>query len=159
MKNLFFSAIAVIALVSCEVNDDKTNPSKPIFTSHAQQNLWEKLWYDGKAEISTYDVQQARYKDIHPGKTVLIFVTEDFLTDKQVKNESNETKNSTTVLKTNIVRHFNTGVYDYSIMSSVFTPIDKNKYPKTLKVTTSSQDGSPSPRRNCRWRPRKHVAE
>ena len=140
MKIIFICTIAFVALASCEVTDDKTNASKPILTSHAQQNLWENLWYDGNAEISTYDVQQARYKDIHPGKTVLIFVTEDFLTDRQVKNESNKTKHSTSVLKTNIVRHFNTGIYDYSIMSSIFTPIDKKKYPKTLKVTTSSQD-------------------
>ena len=49
-------------------------------------------------------------------------------------------KASTSVLKTNLIRKFETGVYDYSIMTSVFTPVDQRAFPHTLKITTSSQD-------------------
>lgn len=97
-------------------------------------------WYQGKAEINSYNLEQARYSDVHPGEAVLIFVSEDFLTDKQVKNDNYTNKNSTPILKNNFLRKFTTGIYDYSIMTSVFTPADTKQFPKTTKVTISSQD-------------------
>jgi len=100
----------------------------------------DKYWYQGKAEISHYALQQNRYKDIHEGEAVMIFVTEDFLTDKQVKNDQYQNKNSIPILKNNIVCKFPTGIYDYSMMTSVFTPINTQKYPRTMKVTATSQE-------------------
>ncbi|MEN0003125.1 MAG: hypothetical protein AAF798_03240 [Bacteroidota bacterium] len=100
----------------------------------------DKYWYEGKAEISRYELSQNRYRDVHPGQAVLIFVTEDFLTDKQVKNDNYRNPNSVPILKTNLIRTFPTGIYDYSIMTSVFTPVGKADYPNTLKVTTTAQD-------------------
>jgi len=43
-------------------------------------------------------------------------------------------------MKLNHVRKFNTGIYDYSIITSTFTPINVNKHPFTLKATTSIQE-------------------
>ena len=97
-------------------------------------------WYQGKAELNTYDLQQIRYGEVHPGQVSLIFVTEDFLTDEQVKNDNYSNPNSTPVIKTNLLRRFTTGIYDYSAMTSVFTPTDLGTQPHTLKVTTSVQD-------------------
>jgi hypothetical protein len=71
---------------------------------------------------------------------VSVFVTEDFLTEKQVKNEYYQNPNSTWILKNIQLRKFNTGVYDYSLFTSVFTPIDRKKFPKSLKVSASSQE-------------------
>jgi hypothetical protein len=117
---------------------------------HSQSNLVPKIdsrefaakWYQGLAEITSYDLQQSRYGEMHPGEAVIIFVTEDFSKSKQVKldNPENDEHDALTVLKMNAVRSFNTGVYQYNIMQSVFTPISYDKYPKTLKVTASSQD-------------------
>jgi len=100
----------------------------------------DAYWYQGKAEISTYELSQNRYRDLHPGKAILIQVTEDFLTDAQVKNDRYRNPKSTGVLKTNFIRHFTTGIYDYSIMSSAFTPVKTADWPFTLKTTTSVQD-------------------
>ncbi|THH39941.1 hypothetical protein [Neolewinella litorea] len=99
-------------------------------------------WYQGEAELNVYDLQQARYGEIRQGQAVLIQVTEPFLAGAQVKDEGNGTDGgaSTTVLKTNLIRRFVTGIYDYSLMTSVFTPTEGQAYPRTLKVTTSSQD-------------------
>ncbi len=97
-------------------------------------------WYQGTAELSTYRLQQARYGELRDGQAVLIQVTEDFLTDEQVKNDTYENPRSAPVLKTNLIKRFTTGLYDYSIMSSVFTPTNAAAQPRTLKVTTSSQD-------------------
>ncbi|WP_116125900.1 hypothetical protein [Lewinella sp. IMCC34183] len=98
-------------------------------------------WYRGEAELSVYDLEQARYGELREGEAVLIQVTEPFLVGRQVKDEGGGTgEASTTVLKTNLIRRFVTGIYDYSLMTSVFTPTDGQAYPRTLKVTTSSQD-------------------
>ncbi len=97
-------------------------------------------WYQGKAEISSYQLEQARYGEIHAGNAVLIFVTEDFNIDKQVKKESPSRDETTGVLKLNTIRKFPTGLYDYSIMSSIFMPVDTEKYPHVPKMNTSSQD-------------------
>jgi|AntRauTorckE5430_2_1112549.scaffolds.fasta_scaffold05439_3 hypothetical protein len=116
-------------------------PAKTVAFTFAKQNpALSDYWYQGKAEISRYDLQQNRYQDVHPGEAVAIFVTEDFLTDKQVKNDNYSNPNSTPVLKTNLLRKFPTGIYDYSIMTSVFTPTKVAEYPQTLKVSTTAQD-------------------
>lgn len=97
-------------------------------------------WYNGQAEISRYQLNQAQYGAVNPGEAVLIFVTEDFRTDTQVKLESDAKERATSVLKLNSIRRFVTGIYDYSLYSSVFTPINTKKYGHSLKVTMSSQD-------------------
>ncbi len=98
-------------------------------------------WFKGKAEISTYTLQQAQYGAIHPGEAILIFVTEDFRTDIQVKSEDEKNRSkSTPVLKLNAIHRFVTGIYDYSMYTSVFTPIDRKLFPQSLKVSTTSQD-------------------
>jgi len=97
-------------------------------------------WTQGKAEVNVYELSQNRYKENHPGQLVSVFVTEDFLTDKQVKNERYTHPNSTWILKNIQLKKFTTGVYDYSLFTSVFTPINRVAFPKTLKVTASSQE-------------------
>ena len=121
-----------------------TSAAPPIAIGDAPKILFggelPTYWYQGTAELSTYRLQQARYGELRDGQAVLIQVTEDFLTDKQVKNDAYESPNSAPVLKTNLIKRFTTGLYDYSIMSSVFTPTNAAEFPRTLKVTTSSQD-------------------
>ncbi|RME95283.1 MAG: hypothetical protein D6772_13425 [Bacteroidetes bacterium] len=100
----------------------------------------DKYWYQGAGEITTYALTQNRYNALHPGEAILIFVSEDFLTDKQVKNEQYQSGSSTPIFKLNAIQRFRTGIYDYSLMTSVFTPVKTNEYAKTLKVTHSGQD-------------------
>ena len=96
------------------------------------------FWFSG-AEISSFELSQSRYGKNHPGHAELIFVTEPFLVDKQVKDESGK-GNSTNVLKLNALTTFNTGLYSYRTMTSTFRPIDLKKFPHALKSTTSIQD-------------------
>jgi hypothetical protein len=98
------------------------------------------IWYQGKAEISTFALKQNRYNAIHEGEVVQIFVSEDFLTDKQVKNDRYVNPNSVPILKNNSVRRFTTGLYDYSIFTSVFTNVKTRGDVATLKANMSSQD-------------------
>ncbi|HEV8231376.1 MAG TPA: hypothetical protein VGQ75_03440, partial [Thermoanaerobaculia bacterium] len=98
-----------------------------------------KYWYQGKAELTRYKLDQARYGEMHPGEAVLIFVTEPFLPDKQVKLERGDPSKGISVLKLNFVRKFFTGIYPYSLMTSTFTPVDFART-RTLKVASESQE-------------------
>jgi hypothetical protein len=143
MKYLLFLFLFLIACKPISNNQlevAEASPINKIESSFTLNDNFQKYWYQGKAEISRYELSQNRYGDNHPGEAIHIFVTEDFLTDKQVKNDRYKNKNSISVLKNNMIRQFSAGIYDYSMMTSVFTPIDRNLHPNTLKITTSSQD-------------------
>ena len=103
---------------------------------------FKDYWYSGNAEITSYKLEQARYGEIHKGYAVLIFVTEDFSKSKHVKLDDpySNKEDAVRILKLNLVKKFNTGVYRYSIMESVFTPVNSDKFPDTLKLTSSSQE-------------------
>lgn len=116
-------------------------PAAPPAPSPASTPEFRAYWFGGKAELNTYRLDQAQYGASRMGEAVLVFVTEDFRTDRQVKSESDASKElAIPVLKTNYIRRFVTGVYDYSLFTSVFTPIDSPKFPNTLKVSTSGQE-------------------
>ncbi len=96
-------------------------------------------WNDGKAEISSYTLQQSRYGELHEGEATMIFVTEPFSKSKQVKLDNYKNyKDKVEVLKLNAVRKFNTGIYPYSTMTSIFSPYESSG--QALKVSTSVQE-------------------
>lgn len=99
-------------------------------------------WYKGEAELNTYQLDQSRYGEMRQGKAVMVFVTEDFSKSRHVKLDDPEKdwKDKVSVMKLNHLRRFVTGIYDYSMMLSVFTPVDIKEYPHSLKTTTTSQD-------------------
>ena len=109
----------------------------PVCACRANEAI-SSFWFNG-AEINRYNLDQSRYGRQYPGHAELIFVTEPFLTQKQVKNEY-DNQPSTDVLKLNALRTFNTGIYSYRTMTSTFRPIDLENYPHALKTTTSVQD-------------------
>jgi hypothetical protein len=110
----------------------------PLVANPAPQDF-KQYWYQGKGELTRYSLEQARYGEIHKGDAVLIFVTEPFLSDKQVKLESGKSSAAVSVLKLNLTKKFFTGIYPYSMMTSVFSPVDFQKH-RTLKVTSSTQE-------------------
>ncbi len=98
---------------------------------------FKKYWYAGEAEITSYKLKQARYGEIREGNSVLIYVTEPFHNQKQVKADGNNPDNIP-VLKLNSTKNYLTGIYPYSIMSSSFYPVHDNSH--ATKVTFSSQE-------------------
>ena len=127
-----FIFILLLVITTC-------SPEKKLIVFSQSQNF-KDYWYQGKAELTRYELEQARYGEIHKGHAVLVFVTEDFLPDKQVKLEHGKSENSTSVLKLNFVRKFVTGIYPYSILTSIFTPVDQINWKHTLKVSNSDQE-------------------
>jgi hypothetical protein len=68
-------------------------------------------------------------------------VTEDFSTEKLVKlDEPEKTGDKVWVLKMNMTKNFVTGIYPYSMMLSVFTPVSGDGKEKTVKADCSSQE-------------------
>lgn len=100
----------------------------------------QAYWSDGLAELSKFDLTQYRYGEARQSELIQVFVAEDFLVDKQVKNESYTNDNSTRVLKRIETRNFNTGIYTYNVYASSFTAFNQSKYPHTLKISASSQE-------------------
>lgn len=131
-------AFAAIVAFSAYLVNNGCAPEYNIRPYNPSQDM-KDYWYQDKAELDRYELEQARYGEIHKGYAILVFVKEDFLRDKQVKLEHGSSKNALPVLKLNRIRKFATGIYAYSIMTSVFTPFDLKNNP-TLKVSNSNQE-------------------
>jgi hypothetical protein len=101
---------------------------------------WGKYWFQGNAEISSFDLEQYRYGEPRKGEAVLIFVTEEFSRKNQVKLDQPEKAGSDkiSVIKMHQTRDFVTGIYPYHMMLSAFTPTKEKS--QSLKMTASSQE-------------------
>lgn len=97
-------------------------------------------WGDGKAELNGYRLTQPRYGEKRAGTAVLVYVTEDFSDSLRVKAEPGRHPPTDVypVLKLNAVRDFQTGIYDYNVMTSVFARVAPG-WP-LAKLSFSSQE-------------------
>ncbi|WP_339875554.1 septum formation inhibitor Maf [Olleya marilimosa] len=139
-----FSALLILSCKDQLKTDTKTTYNQvesvtektklPAFKTNKQFNDY---WYSGQAEITSYQLEQSRYGEIRTGTAVLVFVTEPFLKNDQVKADQNNPSNIN-VLKLNATKKFNTGIYPYSIMQSTFYPVANNQH--ALKVSASVQE-------------------
>ncbi|MCK0145509.1 septum formation inhibitor Maf [Arenibacter sp. F26102] len=121
--------------VSLIANDAKMSNTATIKNQLSEE--FKSYWYAGKAEITSYKLEQARYGELRDGNAVLIYVTEPFLASKQVKAD-NSNPDNVSVLKLNSTKKFLTGIYPYSIMNSSFYPVADNQH--AIKLTSSVQE-------------------
>jgi hypothetical protein len=79
-------------------------------------------WKSGLAELSSYAATTRRYGELRSAEAVLVFVYEEIDDKTRIKVETGRVPASrrVPVLKLNHVIKFNTGIYDYSVMTSVF---------------------------------------
>ena len=103
-------------------------------------------WSDSRAELDGYRLTQPRYGEPRPGEAIMVWVTEGFSAHKHVKLDHPEKagEDSVTVMKLNLIRKFVTGIYDYSLMTSVFSPVVFPPAPSSaetpLKISFTSQE-------------------
>ena len=96
-------------MTSCSVTEKKTGVAGTTQPEHREIGQdFNDYWHSGKAEITSYKLTQARYGEIHEGHAALIFVTEQFLSNEQVKADS-ESKDNIPVLKLNSTKNFQYG--------------------------------------------------
>lgn len=127
---LFISTISFTSKI--QHHQEKSNSDHTTQKHHA----FDKYWKEGKAEVSSYKLEQARYGEIHEGTASLIFVTEPFSPHKFVKSDQQQ-KTDISVLKLNQTKKFTTGIYPYSMMTSSFFPVDSAH---SIKISSSSQE-------------------
>lgn len=138
IKIIPIAMILTAVVGACNQSAMSQNESTGLYDSEA----FKSYWYAGKAEVNAYNLDQSRYGENRQGKAMLIFVTEAFSKSKQVKLDNPEAvdDDKVTVMKLNYTKNFVTGIYPYSMMLSSFTPVSRNQFPNTLKVTMTSQE-------------------
>ncbi len=132
-KILFLVSVSIFFITTAGYSFETST-----FGTYSYQQF-RKYWFSGKGEISRFSLEQARYGEIHKGDAVLVYVTETMNPAKQVKADT-PGPGDVPVLKLNAVRKFFTGMYPYSVMTSVFSPVDAQKYPLPLKISASTQE-------------------
>lgn len=90
----------------------------------ASQAFWTH-WGDGKAELSGYRIETPRYGEKREGHVALIYVTEALDRRTLVKDDTGSVPEPERlhVIKLNHTLKFQTGIYPYSVMTSVFAPV------------------------------------
>jgi hypothetical protein len=141
MKKAIILTIA-FTLLSCNQRPEDQETFKPVekkekAPARELSREFKDYWYDGKAEISSYDLRQSRYGELREGTAIMIYVTEPFDAKDEVKADQQDESNIP-VLKLNKTHNFNTGIYPYSIMSSTFLPLDEQV--NALKISSSIQE-------------------
>ncbi len=143
----FYAVVMILGLLtSCKEQktskdlahnvDKRSEISLPLEAKEPSPEF-KNYWYAGEAEVSSYQLEQARYGEIRKGHAVLIYVTEDFLPEEQVKADRHHTSN-VSVLKLNTTKKFFTGIYPYSIMQSTFFPVSNDDH--AIKISSSMQE-------------------
>jgi len=136
----FFLTLVFLQLpVACGSGNPESSPKQEDLVVSDQ---FRDYWFKGTAEISGYRLEQARYGEMRSGEAVLVFVTEPFSKSKGVKLDNAEIAGSdrVDVLKLNFTRNFITGIYPYSVMSSIFTPVSTDRYNPSLKSVSTCQE-------------------
>ena len=112
-----------------------------LFGAHAAGAAeFDTWWHDGKAELDGYRLTVSRYGQDRKGTAVMVFVTEPFSASKHVKVDdyrNADPSDTFDALKLNLVRDFQTGIYDYNTMVSVFV---RSQNFDPVKVSFSSAE-------------------
>lgn len=138
---LLSAILTGLILSACSPSPPAGAPVPTASTSNrgeGKQHVLSQFWYDGKAEVSVYALEQVRYGEMRKGKAVAIFVTEDFSRSRHVKIDrpNPEPEDKVSVLKLNFSKEFNTGIYPYRMYLSSFTELGSGAFPEPLKIAS-----------------------
>jgi hypothetical protein len=115
---IFVGGISIFAIA-------RPGPAAATASAKATASFWS-AWGDGKAELSGYKITTGRYGAPREGTLVLIFVTEPMDRRVWIKDDAGDVPEGerVNVMKLNAALKFQTGIYPYSVMTSVFAPVD-----------------------------------
>jgi len=120
-RKVFLAFIGALTLNACSFGQSvPPNDHPPSF----DDAFW-RHWGDGQAELAGYDLRRMRYKEERRGHAVAIFVTEEFSDRLRVKADpgNHPADDTFPVMKLNHIERFQTGVYDYHLMTSAFVAL------------------------------------
>jgi len=143
------ASLLALAPSGCSHGTANAAPERP---THARASLparphgrataafWHH-WGDGLAELSGYRATVMRYGAPREAEIVLVYVTEPLDRETLIKDDAAGTR-GVPVMKLNYSERFQTGIYPYSLLTSVFAPVDA--YLPTrfapVKITLSAQE-------------------
>lgn len=118
------------------------HPDFPARPAHRASRDFTATWGDGKAELSGYRAIVPRYGHLREAELVLIYVTEPMNRRTWIKDDDARGADRVEALKLNVSLKFLTGIYPYSVMTSVFTPVDdwSGERFSPVKITLSAQE-------------------
>ncbi|MDP3274364.1 MAG: hypothetical protein Q8Q09_04165 [Deltaproteobacteria bacterium] len=105
-------------------------------------SAFSQRWGDGRAELIGYEAVSPRYGHLRPAELVLVYVTEPFSRRTLIKDDSAQGDDRMDMLKVNVSEKFQTGIYPYSLLTSVFCPSDvygRERF-SPAKITLSAQE-------------------
>ncbi len=114
-------SILVLAFISLHTAAAHGTSKSPNINSE----FW-KFWGDGQAEVAGYQLELNRYGEKRVGQAVTIFVTETFGHEHHVKVDRPTPGPQYPVMKLNLIRDFQTGIYDYNTMLSAFVSLEQS---------------------------------
>ena len=148
-KRLAFIATVWAALSACgqgRVTAQPEGPPRippPSWTAPAYDAAFGERWFDGKAELAGYALTYPRYGELRRGTAVSIVVTERLDPQTRIKAERDPGR-GVPVIKLNLIEDFQTGVYDYNLMTSAFVTTAESSTLGAaglpVKVSFSSQE-------------------
>ncbi len=116
-------AACFVAIVAAPATTEAERAARaPRALRESREPTFESHWQDGKAELAGYRYHVTRYGEPRTGTAVMITVTEPFRESKRVKADDANSNPADVfeALKLNLVRDFQTGIYDYNTMVSAF---------------------------------------
>jgi hypothetical protein len=134
-----------VAILSLGCMDAGAQNQRAYIDPPAYDGRFWKVWGDGQAELSSYDLIEPHYGKPRRGVAITIFVTETFSNSERVKADPGKHPKSDefSVMKLNLVKDFQTGIYDYNDMTSAFLALDavnSRKAGTLTKASFSSQE-------------------
>ncbi|MEJ7605397.1 MAG: hypothetical protein WKF37_03825 [Bryobacteraceae bacterium] len=125
---------------------DQSRPStRSTPVKRAYNDAFWTHWGDGMAEMNGYKLTFRRYGQLRSGTAVAIFVNETFAKSLRVKSDPGRRSpaDEMPVMKMNLLKEYQTGIYNYSEMTSVFTALGPTRpysagWP--AKISFSSQE-------------------
>lgn len=130
------------SMPSAQVHPAERFPSLPERPRSTAGEAFTRAWSDGRAELSGYRARVNRYGEMREAELVLIYVTEPMDRRTWVKDDDAPAEHRVNVLKLNASLKFQTGVYPYSVLTSVFAPVDRYRAEafSPVKITLSAQE-------------------
>ncbi|MFT7616430.1 MAG: hypothetical protein ACI97A_000051 [Planctomycetota bacterium] len=114
--------VGLVVLLSSSRNETIPLPEE-IAIGITSDWMRDGIWDDGNAEYSVYDAEWRRYGRLNKGRVCMLIVKEPWQAKLDTKSEGGQPADFD-VLKLNVIRDINTGVYTYEQMASVFARRD-----------------------------------
>ena len=105
----------------------------------------QEAFGEGQAELSSYKTIQPRYGELREATTVMIVVPQDVSRATRIKVEdyaNSPPDEWVPVIKFNRVLRFATGIYDYAVMTTVFSSLEtptSTRPERPLKISLASR--------------------